>query len=85
MILSHAEILSASLRTRDENFFCRLRDFAGAAGFWGAQAAGLLVSAACRDLGAGTPLTLLVKRRFRDGCRQLQAGSLRSPNRTVPR
>jgi hypothetical protein len=34
VVLSHAEILSARLRTRDEIFFCWLRDFA-AAGFLG--------------------------------------------------
>jgi len=29
---------------------CRLREFPAATGFWGAQAASLFVSAACRNL-----------------------------------
>jgi ribosomal protein S18 acetylase RimI-like enzyme len=73
------------LRTRDENFFCWLRDFAAAMGFWGAQTAGLSVSAACRDQGIGTPLTLQLKKFSGTVVRQPQSGSLRSPIRTAPR
>jgi hypothetical protein len=51
--------------------------------FWGAQAASLLVSAACRDVVRLTTLQATFHRQMLPAsCRQLQAGSLRSPEST---
>jgi hypothetical protein len=48
--------------------------------FWGAQAASLQVSAACRDQGVrALSQNYVYKRCCRQGCGQLQAGSLCSP------
>jgi hypothetical protein len=84
VVLSHAEILSARLRTRDEIFSvgCAI---SLQPGFWGAQAAGLLVSAACRDPATGAPWTLLLKEFSGIVARQPQFGSLRPQNASVPR
>jgi hypothetical protein len=84
VVLSHAEILSARLRTRDEIFFCWLRDFA-AAGFLGSTGRWPVGLGSLPRLGTGTPLTPLLKEFSGTVAKQPQSGSLRPQNARVPR
>src|SRR5438094_8837247 len=69
------------LRSRSKNWTAqvRLMTLKNRRKFWGAQAASLQVSATCRD-GIGRRLELRAQKCCRQGCRQLQAGSLCSPD-----
>jgi hypothetical protein len=79
----HAEILSRRIAFANQIFMLRQicdgerRDVGVSDCFWGAQAASLLFATACRE----SPLFVLLMKCIRQGCRMLQAGSLRSPER----